>query len=106
MSDTEREGVRQRLTPPYQEEATEPRKVNRTRLSLSWPFIHFETDHETRRDHFLMFLLGIAAAGVTIAVPQVATGFAVIPAFLAGFALNNFLSYDLLYEIEEVDDVE
>lgn len=67
-------------------------------LERSRPFVSIETKPETRRDHAQMVVL-MAATALSIIGLSVPDAAAVVPAFIAGYAVSNWAVYP---EREEV----
>jgi Flp pilus assembly protein TadB len=82
---------------------TEPPTVRGIEFQAAWPPVRVIETTEERREHAQILLL---TAGLTVAIALTAVPdlMAVVPGFIAGYALCNWLVWEQLYDRQEVEN--
>lgn len=76
--------------------STEPPSVRSVSLSTSAPFVTVVERHEDRSDHLTMAGAMLVATALTVAIGTPLAG--LLTAFVAGYAVCNYVSYSTMYE--------
>ena len=66
-------------------------------ISSGWPFVSVEKSPETAGSHKLAFII-MSLTTLAVFVSPVPTALSAVTGFVAGYALNNWLSFDRMYQ--------
>ena len=72
-------------------------------IATSWPFVSIEKSPETAGSHKSAFIL-MSLTTLAVFVSPAPTALSAVTGFVAGYAFNNWASFDLMYQTANEED--